>query len=82
MSLENIITDVCELERGMEAARREAEARGAAHVLRDFVANAVDKLRRLRAEAKLAQVREGAVVGERSYGAERISSVRGVLVEE
>ncbi|CAH2229887.1 jg8263 [Pararge aegeria aegeria] len=55
VSLENVVADVCELERGMEAARREAEARGAAHVLRDFVANAVDKLRRLRAETKHAQ---------------------------
>ncbi|XP_047532891.1 formin-like protein isoform X3 [Vanessa atalanta] len=55
VSLENVVADVCELERGMEAARREGEARGAAHVLRDFVANAVDKLRRLRAETKHAQ---------------------------
>ncbi|CAG4959127.1 unnamed protein product [Parnassius apollo] len=56
VSLENVIADVCELERGMEAARREAEARGAhAHVLRDFTANASDKLRRLRAETKHAQ---------------------------
>ncbi|XP_046965596.1 formin-like protein isoform X1 [Vanessa cardui] len=55
VSLENVVADVCELERGMEAARREAEARGAAHVLRDFVANAADKLRRLRAETKHAQ---------------------------
>ncbi|CAH2095904.1 unnamed protein product [Euphydryas editha] len=55
VSLENVVADVCELERGMEAARREGEARGAAHVLRDFVANAADKLRRLRAETKHAQ---------------------------
>ncbi|XP_045448026.1 formin-like protein [Melitaea cinxia] len=55
VSLENVVADVCELERGMEAARREGEARGAAHVLRDFVSNAADKLRRLRAETKHAQ---------------------------
>nr|XP_032517266.1 formin-like protein [Danaus plexippus plexippus] len=54
VSLENVVSDVCELERGMEAARRESEARGA-HVLRDFVNNAADKLRRLRAETKHAQ---------------------------
>ncbi|GBP21100.1 Formin-like protein CG32138 [Eumeta japonica] len=58
VSLENVVSDVCELERGMEAARRECEARGGhahAHVLRDFLANASDKLRRLRQETKHAQ---------------------------
>ncbi|XP_052753427.1 formin-like protein isoform X2 [Galleria mellonella] len=59
VSLENVVADVCELERGMEACRRESEQRAAhqahAHLLRDFVANAHDKLRRLRAETKHAQ---------------------------
>ncbi|XP_047029864.1 formin-like protein isoform X2 [Helicoverpa zea] len=58
VSLENVAGDVCELERGMEAVRREAEREGlraAPHVLRDFLANAADKLRRLRAETKHAQ---------------------------
>ncbi|XP_045498221.1 formin-like protein isoform X2 [Colias croceus] len=60
VSLENVLADVAELERGMEAARRESEARDAhrsahAHVLRDFIANAHDKLRRLRIETKHAQ---------------------------
>lgn len=61
VSLENVAGDVSELERGMEAVRREAEARdghrATGHVLRDFLANAADKLRRLRAETKHAQVR-------------------------
>ncbi|XP_045517192.1 formin-like protein isoform X1 [Pieris brassicae] len=60
VSLENVLADVAELERGMEAARRESEARDThrsahAHVLRDFIANAADKLRRLRHETKHAQ---------------------------
>lgn len=59
VSLENVAGDVSELERGMEQVRREAEARdclrAAPHVLRDFLANASDKLRRLRGETKHAQ---------------------------
>ncbi|XP_035439460.2 formin-like protein isoform X2 [Spodoptera frugiperda] len=59
VSLENVAGDVSELERGMELVRREAEARdclrAAPHVLRDFLANASDKLRRLRGETKHAQ---------------------------
>lgn len=58
VSLENVVGDVTELERGMEAVRRECEARGSSthHVLRDFLNNAHDKLRRLRHETKHAQV--------------------------
>ncbi|KAL0838572.1 hypothetical protein ABMA28_016671 [Loxostege sticticalis] len=60
VSLENVLSDVCELERGMEAVRRELEARDSHraannHVLRDFLANAADKCRRLRTESKHAQ---------------------------
>ncbi|CAH0398189.1 unnamed protein product [Chilo suppressalis] len=60
VSLENVVADVCELERGMEAVRRECEARDShrashPHVLRDFLNNAADKLRRLRTETKHAQ---------------------------
>lgn len=58
VSLENISTDVHELEKGMEAVRKEAEIRGrGTHslVLRDFLANAEDKLRRLKSDAKMAQ---------------------------
>jgi predicted nucleotide-binding protein (sugar kinase/HSP70/actin superfamily) len=58
VSLENITTDVHELEKGMEAVRKEAEIRGkGAHslVVRDFLANAEEKLRRLKNDAKAAQ---------------------------
>ncbi|XP_063364518.1 formin-like protein isoform X1 [Cydia amplana] len=59
VSLENVVSDVSELERGMEAVRRECEAReahrAAAPHVRDFLNNAHDKLRRTRTEAKLAQ---------------------------
>ncbi|XP_018568312.1 formin-like protein CG32138 isoform X1 [Anoplophora glabripennis] len=58
VSLENINTDVTELEKGMEAVRKEAEIRGrGSHslVVRDFLANAEDKLRRLKSDSKMAQ---------------------------
>lgn len=58
VSLENISTDVQELEKGMEAVRKEAEIRGKGPqsiVVRDFLANAEEKLRRLRNDAKTAQ---------------------------
>ncbi|XP_066145333.1 formin-like protein [Euwallacea fornicatus] len=58
VSLENISTDVHELEKGMDAVRKEADIRGRGNhslVLRDFLANTEDKLRRLRSDFKLAQ---------------------------
>ncbi|XP_026327591.1 formin-like protein isoform X2 [Hyposmocoma kahamanoa] len=59
VSLENVVADVTELERGMEAVKRECDARDAHRanglVLRDFISNAADKLRRLRVETKHAQ---------------------------
>ncbi|XP_060529722.1 formin-like protein isoform X3 [Cylas formicarius] len=58
VSLENISTDVHELDKGMEAVRKEAEIRGrGSHslVVRDFLANAEDKLRRLKSDSKMAQ---------------------------
>ncbi|XP_050304495.1 formin-like protein [Anthonomus grandis grandis] len=58
VSLENISADLHELEKGMEAVRKEAEikARGShSLVLRDFLANAEEKLRRLKSDAKMAQ---------------------------
>ncbi|XP_060803180.1 formin-like protein isoform X1 [Amyelois transitella] len=60
VSLENVVADVCELERGMELVRRECELRDQHRatnllLLRDFLSNAADKLRRLRAETKHAQ---------------------------
>lgn len=58
VSLENIVTDVQELEKGMETVRKDADIRGkGAHsvVLRDFLANSEDKLRRLKGDTKIAQ---------------------------
>lgn len=51
--MENILLDVSELEKGMEAVRRESDSRKE-RVLRDFLANSEDRLRRLRQEAKAA----------------------------
>lgn len=58
VSLENVISDVRELEKGMEVVRKEAEMRGKAHyshVLKDFLQNSEEKLRKLRNDAKNAQ---------------------------
>lgn len=58
MSLENITTDVHELEKGMESVRKETDIRGKSAqslVLRDFLANAEDKLRKLKNDVKSAQ---------------------------
>ncbi|KRT86828.1 hypothetical protein AMK59_639, partial [Oryctes borbonicus] len=58
VSLENIITDVQELEKGMDAVRKEADIRGKGSqslVLRDFLANAEDKLKKLKSDVKTAQ---------------------------
>lgn len=58
VSLENIMTDVHELEKGMEAVRKEAEIRGKGAqslLLRDFLANSEEKLRKLRNDSKVAQ---------------------------
>lgn len=57
MSLENITTDVHDLEKGMEQVRKEFELRGKEKnntVLHDFLKNAEEKLRRLKSEAKSA----------------------------
>ncbi|XP_022920232.1 formin-like protein [Onthophagus taurus] len=58
VSLENITTDVHEIEKGMEAVRKEAEIRGKGSqslVLRDFLANAEDKVKKLKNDVKTAQ---------------------------
>ncbi|XP_053609706.1 formin-like protein isoform X2 [Plodia interpunctella] len=59
VSLENVVSDVTELERGMEAVRKECDARDQHRstnlVLRDFLNNSTEKLRRLRQETKHAQ---------------------------
>nr|CAD7267823.1 unnamed protein product [Timema shepardi] len=52
------MTDVHELEKGMELVRKEAELRGKERhntVLKDFLANSEEKLRKLKADARSAQ---------------------------
>lgn len=58
VSLENVISDVHELEKGMDVVRKEADLRGKAqysHVLKDFLQNSEEKLRKLRNDVKNAQ---------------------------
>lgn len=60
VSLENVISDVSELEKNMEIVKKECETRSygnAQHVmvLRDFLNNSEDKLKRLKNETKTAQ---------------------------
>ena len=57
VSLENITTDVHELEKGMDLVRKEFELRGKEKhntVLRDFLNNSEEKLRRLKADSRTA----------------------------
>ena len=57
VSLENITSDVHELEKGMDLVRKEYELRGKEKhntVLRDFLNNSEDKLRRLRSDSRAA----------------------------
>lgn len=49
------MSDVAELEKGMEAVRRECKERANVTVLSDFLNNSEEKLRRLKADTKLAQ---------------------------
>lgn len=63
VSLENVVTDIHELEKGMDLVRKEAELRGTGKergsgqsvVLRDFLANSEEKLRRLKSDGRAAQ---------------------------
>lgn len=58
VSLENVITDVHELEKGMEMVRKEADLRvkGAqTHILKDFLNNSEEKLKKIRIDTKNAQ---------------------------
>lgn len=57
--MENVVTDVHELEKGMEAVKKEYELRGKGphnHVLKDFLSNSEDKLKKTKVDAKNAQV--------------------------
>ncbi|KAK7071689.1 Formin-like protein 2, partial [Halocaridina rubra] len=64
VSLENIITDITELDKGMDQAKKEMErcrdmrsldGQSALAVLRDFIGNSDDKLKKLKADLKTAQ---------------------------
>ena len=60
VSIDNIMTDLGELTRGMEMTKREFEARKERDpplILKDFLTNSEDKLKKLRQDAKTAQVR-------------------------
>ena len=58
VSLENVIADVNELEKGMEVVRKEVEQRAKTTqnlVLKDFLTNSEDKLKKISADTKVAQ---------------------------
>lgn len=58
VSLENVIADVSELEKGMEVVRREVEQRGKNAqnlVLKDFLTNSEEKLKKISADTKVSQ---------------------------
>lgn len=62
VSLENVVVDVSDLEKNMEIVKRECDMRSKDRscsqnlsILRDFLSNNEDKLRRLRADTKIAQ---------------------------
>ncbi|KAL5290677.1 FMNL2 family protein [Megaselia abdita] len=58
VSLENIIADVHELEKGMEQVRKEADLRSKGsqiHILRDFLNNTEEKLKKAKVDLKNAQ---------------------------
>ena len=60
VSLDNVIIDINELERGMELTKREYEARKDRDppvILKDFLNNSEDKMKKLKTDSKSAQVR-------------------------
>ena len=59
VSLENVMTDLHEVDKGMDLTRREYEARKDREppiILKDFLTNSEDKLKKLKTDAKTAQV--------------------------
>lgn len=53
--LDNVVTDVHEMEKGMDQARNEADKGQTVHVLRDFLNNSQEKLNKIKQDAKEAQ---------------------------
>lgn len=56
VSLENVLLDVKELNRGMELTKREYSMHGHNTMLKDFIAHNESKLKKLQDDAKIAQV--------------------------
>ena len=57
VSLDNVLLDVRELQRGMDLTKREYQMHGTNTLLRDFIALNEGKLKKLQEDAKVAQVR-------------------------
>ncbi|KAK3108690.1 hypothetical protein FSP39_013484 [Pinctada imbricata] len=59
VSMENLVTDISELEKGMEMTKKEYESRKYSRdcpsIIKDFVASSVDKLVKLQSDLKTAQ---------------------------
>lgn len=58
MSLENVLLDVKELNRGMELTKREYSMHGHNTMLKEFIAHNESKLKKLQDDAKIAQVKK------------------------
>lgn len=56
VSLDNVLLDVKELNRGMELTKREYSMHGHNTMLKDFIAHNESKLKKLQDDAKIAQV--------------------------
>lgn len=56
VSLENVLLDVKELQRGMDLTRREYSMHGHNTLLKDFIQQNENKLKKLQDDAKIAQV--------------------------
>lgn len=56
VSLENVLLDVKELNRGMELTKREYSMHGHNTMLKEFIAHSEAKLKKLQDDAKIAQV--------------------------
>ena len=69
--MENITTDIHELEKGMEMTKREYDLRRNSRdqliILRDFLANSEEKLRKLLSDVKTAQVKFKNTVYSKTY---------------
>lgn len=56
VSLENVLLDVKELQRGMELTKREYSMHGHNTMLKEFITHNESKLKKLQDDAKIAQV--------------------------